>query len=90
MTISAQSTTPIQYQWRRGGYPLQDDGRITGATTTTLTITAMTQLDAADYDCIVSNDCGGVPSLSAQVVVIRGSSDPLQAIGRAEQSLPAE
>lgn len=44
----------ITYQWRKGGTPLNNDGRITGATTATLTIANVSDADTgADYTLFV-------------------------------------
>ncbi|MGV3632399.1 MAG: immunoglobulin domain-containing protein [Bacteroidota bacterium] len=47
----------LTYQWTRGGVNLVDGGNISGATTSTLTITNVTAADdATDYNVIVSGD----------------------------------
>lgn len=47
----------ITYQWRKGGTALNNDGRITGSTTATLTITNVSAADTgADYTLFVRID----------------------------------
>jgi len=71
-TVGATGTAPLTYQWRRGGVDLQDDGRVTGSTTATLTITNVSTLDAGLYDVVVNNPCN-IPQTSsiAQLTVVR-------------------
>ena len=47
-----------QYQWRKDGSPLSDDGRISGATTANLNISNLTSLDDGDYDVIIDGPDG--------------------------------
>jgi gliding motility-associated-like protein len=47
----------LTYQWRRGTVDLVDGGNISGATTSTLTITGVTTADdATDYNVVVTGD----------------------------------
>ncbi len=46
---------PINYQWRRSGVPLADNGRIVGSQSATLTINATDTDDTGLYDVVVSN-----------------------------------
>jgi len=61
----------IQYQWRRNGVSLVDDGRVSGATSAMLTINAAECEDSGGYDCIVWNQCGyelsGVANLTYSI-----------------------
>jgi gliding motility-associated-like protein len=51
------SGTGLTYQWRRGVVDLVDGGNISGATTSTLTITGVTTADdATDYNVVVTGD----------------------------------
>ncbi|MFN8249958.1 MAG: PKD-like domain-containing protein [Ferruginibacter sp.] len=52
--------TDISYQWRKGLVPLFDGGRISGATTATLTITNVVPGDAAPNYNVVISGAGGV------------------------------
>lgn len=64
-TVGASGTPSPTYQWRKGGVNLINGGRISGATTATLSITAAEIVDAGNYDCVVSNTAGFVISDSA-------------------------
>ncbi|HUU96357.1 MAG TPA: immunoglobulin domain-containing protein [Phycisphaerae bacterium] len=61
-----------QYQWRKDGADLTDDGRIFGSRTPMLLITSVEIGDAGEYDCVVTyaeNGCSR-PSDAATLTVI--------------------
>ncbi len=70
-----------QYQWYRGSVALRDDGRITGTTTSELTIRNVRQSDIGeDYYCVVTGLCGSQTSQTAglyvgQVSIEQGPQD---------------
>jgi hypothetical protein len=68
-TVTAAGSTPLTYQWLKGGSPFANAGNISGATTATLTISAATTTDAASYSVIVSNALGTATSASATLTV---------------------
>jgi len=76
-TFSATSagSDPLSYQWKFNGVDVADGGRITGATTPTLTINDVTWIDAGSYTVRVSNSAGETNSEPATLTVI----GPLQA-----------
>ncbi|MFZ4431188.1 MAG: immunoglobulin domain-containing protein, partial [Phycisphaerales bacterium] len=55
----------LAYQWRRNGTALTSGGRVSGATTSSLSITAVTSADQGTYDCVVTGACGRVTSSTA-------------------------
>jgi len=66
--------TPMTYQWRADGAPLVDGpapggGTITGATTSSLTITTPAPEDDGSYDLVATNPCGSVTSAPAVLAV---------------------
>jgi DNA/RNA endonuclease G (NUC1) len=61
-TVAATGSAPLSYQWRRNGVPLANDGRIAGAQSATLSVTAISAADVGTYDVVVSNTAGAVPS----------------------------
>lgn len=69
LVISGQGTGTgtLTYQWIRNGSALVDNGRITGATTTTLTIRNADFADSGQYSLRVSNACGSATSEPATV-----------------------
>ena len=69
-SITATGAMPLTYAWRVGIMPLVDGGRISGATTPTLTIAGPLDLsDAGSYDCVVTNTIGNATSNAATLTV---------------------
>lgn len=65
--VVAVGTEPLNYQWQKGQTDLVDGGRISGATTATLTISDVEASDAADYRVRVRNAFGGITSETARL-----------------------
>lgn len=68
--VGPQSPT---YRWRKNGQRLVDDGRISGATTGTLTINPVNAADVGVYDVVLSSYCGAATSTGATLTVMRGA-----------------
>ena len=60
----------LSYQWLRGSASLSDDGRISGAASPTLSVSAVLSPDAAIYTVIVTNAAGSVTSSPAALTVL--------------------
>ena len=73
--VSASGTGPLTYQWRKGGQPLTDGGRISGATTATLTVSPSWLADAGSYDVVIGGVCGSVTSEAATLTVTAMKGD---------------
>ncbi len=56
--VAAAGTSPFYYQWYKGVNLLWDSGNISGANTDTLTLTAVSNTDQADYSVVVINGLG--------------------------------
>ena len=52
----------LSYQWQKDGVDLVDDGHYTGATSATLSISAVDSGDVAVYRCVVTGTCGTATS----------------------------
>jgi hypothetical protein len=63
-SVSASGTAPFSYQWYLNG------SAITGATSSSYTIAAVTSLNAGTYTVTVSNSAGSVTSSSASLSLI--------------------
>lgn len=61
---------PFTYLWHKAGQPLEDDNRISGSQTDTLTISDTIAADAGLYACLVANSCGPVLSAAAELLLI--------------------
>ena len=68
-SVTATGTKPLSYQWQKDGVNLSDGGRISGATTATLTITGVTESDEGGYRCVVTNSAGTATSNTATLTV---------------------
>jgi hypothetical protein len=53
--VSALGAEPISYQWRLNGVSLADNARISGATASNLTVSALITADSGSYDVVVTN-----------------------------------
>lgn len=62
--VAASGTETLHFQW------YHDAILIPGATSATLSLSAITPLDAGFYDCVVSNDCGEQTSATAALRMI--------------------
>jgi uncharacterized delta-60 repeat protein len=74
-------TIPLAFQWRRAGTNLSDGTSISGAHTSTLVLSNVTGLDAADYTIVASNTFGlatsAVATLKVIDPIISGQPQPL-------------
>ena len=59
----------LKYQWQKDGKDLTDGGRIKGASTSTLSITAVQKSDEAEYTCVVADDVESVTSQPATLTL---------------------
>ena len=71
-SVTATGTAPLSYQWQKDGVNLTDGGRIKGASTSTLSITAVQKSDEGGYTCEVANTAGTVTSKPATLDIVRG------------------
>ena len=67
--VRATGLNPIVYQWQKNGTNLINGGDISGATTDTLTITGISDNDAASYSVIASYANSSVASSIATLTV---------------------
>jgi hypothetical protein len=68
LTVTANGDN-LTYQWRKNGKNLPNGGHISGATTSTLTISSLNADDVAVYSAAVFNPAGSVVSGNATVNV---------------------
>lgn len=71
VTFSVMAThgLPMSYQWRKDGTNVVDDGRISGATTSCLSITSVLPGDAGNYSVLLDDGANQVSSEPAQLIV---------------------
>ncbi len=63
-------SAPFGYQWRKSGINLANGAGISGATTSSLTLTAVTTNSAGNYSVIVTNIFGSATSSAAALTVV--------------------
>jgi subtilisin-like proprotein convertase family protein len=66
---SASGSTPLSYQWRLQGTNLVNNARVSGATSSSLSITAVQATDAGAYTLLANNAIGSVTSSPAVLTV---------------------
>ncbi len=68
-SVTADGTSPLNYQWQFNGVVLTNSDRINGVSTPTLTITNVQLADAGTYRVVVNNTGGATNSVSARLSV---------------------
>jgi hypothetical protein len=68
-SVAAVGGRPFTFQWQRNGVDLANDGRISGATDSVLTIGNTVESDSDVYSVIVSNALGTATSSNASLAV---------------------
>jgi len=68
-SVAAVGDGAVSYQWQKNGVNLTDGGHVSGATTTTLTITGVDGSDAGHYHCVVTAGCGSLNSDTAALTI---------------------
>jgi uncharacterized repeat protein (TIGR03803 family) len=69
-SVAVAGNPPIFYQWRKNGANLTDGLNISGSSTRVLTVSNVSDFDAAFYSVIVSNASGSAVSSNAFLEVI--------------------
>ena len=72
-SVTVTGTSPLSFQWRKDG------SSISGATASSLALSAVTTSDAGSYDVVVSNSVGSVTSSAATLSVTTSTSGTLSA-----------
>lgn len=68
-TGSVSGSLPITYQWKKGITDVTNNATVSGATTTTLSISSLVVGDAGTYTLVATNGCGAVSSNPATLTV---------------------
>jgi hypothetical protein len=81
-SVVAFGSLPLNYQWQKNGTNLANGGKISGVTTTTLTITSVLDNDAGIYSVTVTNLASSATSSNATLTVIDPPSVTAQPLGQ--------
>lgn len=73
-TVAATGTPALSYRWFKDGVELNDGGTVSGAGTPALDLSFLQTNAAGGYYVVITNDCGSVTSLVAQLVVMTNYS----------------
>jgi hypothetical protein len=65
LSVVATGNPPPVFRWQRNGTNLSDGGRVSGATTSNLTLANVQVVDAGSYSVVVSNLAGIANSSNA-------------------------
>jgi uncharacterized delta-60 repeat protein len=68
-TAVASGSEPLTYHWQKDGAPLENQGNVTGADSSTLTLSEVFRAEEGAYRLIVSNVSGSVTSAVATLTV---------------------
>ncbi len=69
LSVTANGTPTLQYQWYKGTLPVANSGDFSGANTATLTISGAQVSDSGSFKVVVTNNYGAVTSSVAVVTV---------------------
>jgi hypothetical protein len=72
LSVTATGSGPLTYQWSDGQGIVQDGSRISGARTSSVTISNLMQSDAGTYSVAISNSFGALTNTVATLVVGAG------------------
>ncbi len=75
LSVTANGTAPLQYQWLRNGFP------VAGATNGSLNLQIVGAVDTASYSVVIWNGAGFAFSRSARITVVVPPRITLQPIG---------
>ena len=70
LNVTAVGTQPLFYRWLKNAVWLTDCGNISGSTSSSLTLTNVSSLDAGIYSVCVSNALGRVTSPEATLTIL--------------------
>jgi hypothetical protein len=65
LSVLAQSSSPLSYEWQHHGTNLVENDRITGVHSSELHIANATEADGGDYSVVVSNEAGTITALGS-------------------------
>ncbi len=80
LTVSVSAAgTGMTFAWSKNGNPLSDGGRISGSTTSTLSITSADASDAGEYSVALNSDFGSSPTIPATIAIAQTTPQAISA-----------
>lgn len=76
LTLTVSNPTGVFYQWQKNGVDVVDGGVVSGAKSSTLTISSIADTDAGDYTCKASTSCS-TPTTSSVIKITTTESSPI-------------
>ena len=76
-TVAASGSPAPNYTWQKDGTTLSNGGRVSGATTATLTLTGVLTADAGSYRAVVSNGVGSPVNSNPAALTVAASSQTI-------------
>jgi hypothetical protein len=70
LTVAVAGDPLPTLQWRKGGVALTNGGTVSGATSSTLTLTGVTAADAGTYTVVATNSLGAITSSPFEVSIL--------------------
>lgn len=81
--VTVTGSPTLVYQWKKNGTPLNNNGRITGVHTPTLSLNPAAAGDSGNYTCVVSNSVGTTESLAGHLTFTIPSGSPILTVASA-------
>ncbi len=76
-TVVADGAPPLAYQWRKNGANLSNGGNVSGATSSSLTLSPVSVSDAASYDVVITGAGSVTSAPPAVLTVVTNTTNPL-------------
>jgi len=70
ISVTATGTLPLSYRWQSNGVDLANGGKVSGATTSVLSLTSVQTNDSANYRVVITNTVNAVTSAVAVLAVV--------------------
>ena len=69
-TVIAGGSQPLSFQWYSNSVPILDNGHFNGSSTSSLTISNVQPVDAANYAVVITNSFGSITSSVASLIIV--------------------
>jgi hypothetical protein len=87
-SVTAAGSATVNYQWKRGGTNMVNAGNVSGATSSTLTLTGVSQADATSYTVVVSGSAS-LQTVTSSAATLKVLDPPVITIPPASRTVQA-